>query len=134
MRKIAIVKYYAADIADRYGDSYSTEIIHQHITEFTEVTDEEFEQLQLGLLHKYGQNRYMILEKIEDQSGFIKKTVKEYQKLLAAQQAQRDREAAEYQAKKDAAAAKKRAKQEVNKAKRLKELATELGVEIVGDV
>ncbi len=130
MRKVAVIRVHGYYRGGNDYDSYDRESLIQSVTEFQEITDEEFVMLQceLPLLNK-GDTSYMLIEQTPD--TFIGKTVEAYVKRLEKEKKQRDREEMDRLARKAAAAAKKREKSEANKRKQMEKLAEELGAKII---
>lgn len=125
--KIAIIK--TREYSRGYGDEYDGyDKIIDSITDWEEVTDEEFRSLQLAS-YKFG---YSIIEQPTDTKAFINKTVADYKKL-AAEEARR---AAEEKKKREDAALQRKFKKELknkeSKEKMLTRLAEELGVDLTG--
>lgn len=125
--KIAIIKTreYALGYGDEY-DGYGK--IVDSITNWEEVTDEEFKSLQLAS-YKFG---FSIIEQPVDTKAFIVKTVADYKKLAAEEDRQREEE----KRKREEAALQRKYKKELkdkaSKEKMLAKLAAELGVDLSG--
>lgn len=124
MKKVAIVKIYRENTSNDDYDNYRK--IIDSITEWTNVSDEEYKALQWWIKNqKYGNSdKYEILEFIELNGVFIMKTTADYIKMAK----QQEQEAEIRQKAKEEKEAKIKATREKNrKAKVLKE-AKELGL------
>lgn len=129
MRKIAIMKCYVS------WDDYSGDesFVGQHITEFSEVTDEEFAMLRAHLpTMGTAEYRYVIFEQVTDEE-LIPKTIADYKKVVAKRIAREKAAAEELAALKAEREAKKAARQNKSKKDQLRALAEELGVKIVAE-
>ncbi len=128
MKKIAIVFYATKDMYNKYGDDYTELALPYHITEWTEVTDKEFDEL-----YGFGQLWY-------DRTGYSKfkiiiypdqpKTIKDIlefskQEKLAFEKAKEDAEK-----KRALAKLKKLAKAEAEEKKMLEALLAKYGSKI----
>lgn len=122
IRKVPYVYY------DSYGDNYGDVLVANSITEWEEVTDEEYELLLRAEQHH---GTFKVIEQVVNQKEFIAKTVSDYKKLLAAEEAR----LADEKRKKEEAALQRKFKKELkdkeSKQKMLEKLASELGVEVV---
>jgi hypothetical protein len=121
MRKIAIIK--TREFSDYYDyDNYCSHKIIDTITDWSEVSDDDFKALQ----HMSSRLGFTILERV-DTPGFIAKTVKDYTDMVRAEEAR----LAEEKKKRDEAALarkmKKELKDKASKEKMLKKLVDELG-------
>ena len=75
MKKIAIIQY---NYQDFYNDDfYSSKAVVESITDWTEVTDEEYKILKNGMRHVNGKY-YAVIERPENEPQFVKETVKSY--------------------------------------------------------
>jgi hypothetical protein len=123
--KIAIIT--TKDVYSNYGDDCNTVI--NNITEWTEVSDEDFRLLQQAAYKMpYGQ-QFVILEQPIDTPAFIAKTIADYIKLSKQEEA---REAAEKKKKAADALArkyKKELKDVESKKKLFEKLKAELGTD-----
>lgn len=123
--KIAIIKTF--DYCPGYGDD-GMETIVQSITDWAEVTDDEYKTL-------YAASRnlgFKIIEQPVDLPKFIAKTVADYKAWALAEEA---REAAEKKKREQAALDrkfKKELKDKASKEAMLKKLADDLGVDLSG--
>lgn len=123
MRKIAIIKsrdFYENGTA---YDDYSMVAVINSITEWSEVTEEEFKLLQLAL-PRVGCS---MLERPIDEKAFIAKTVADY---IAMARVEEERQAAEKKKREDAArerAMKRQLKIVKDKKALLEKLKAELG-------
>jgi len=128
--KIAIISIRKVPYAyyDSYGDNYGDVLVANSITEWEEVTDEEYELLLRAEQHH---GTFKVIEQVVNQKEFIAKTVSDYKKLLAAEEAR----LADEKRKKEEAALQRKFKKELkdkeSKQKMLEKLASELGVEVV---
>ena len=123
-RKIAIIT--SRDTYCGYDDEDYQRII-ESITDWDEVTDEEFKTLQFAA-PRLG---FSILERPIDAPKFIAKTIADYKAICKAEA---EREAAEREKREKAALErkfKKELKDKVSKEKMLAKLAADLGVEVV---
>jgi len=121
--KIAII--YGRDISnyDSYHDDYSTMKIIESITDWEEVTDEEFKTLQFAS-SRLG---FSILERPVDTKKFIAKKIADYLAIAKAEEAKAEEER---QKREEAALArkfKKELKDRASKVKMLERLKAELG-------
>jgi hypothetical protein len=131
MRKIAIVKGREV-YRDQYGDDGFYENIVQHITEWEEVDDEEYEFLKRGLnLYSRGEERYTIIEYVDQPRIVINRTVADYKKWLKQQEDERAAYQAERARKRAEALAKKALRSKTKEEDQLKKLAEKLGKTIV---
>jgi hypothetical protein len=123
--KIAIITsrdYYS----DYDGEDYNK--IVTSITDWEEVSDEDFEALQFAS-HRKG---FQLLERPVDTQAFIAKTIKDYLAIAKAEAAIAE---ADKKKREDAALErkfKKELKDKASKEKMLKKLAEELGVNLSG--
>ena len=125
--KIAIITS-----SDFYSGEYDeTRItIVESITDWAEVTDDEFKSLQFAS-QRIG---FTVLEQPVDVKKFVAKTVADYKAIAKAEA---EREAEEKRKREEAALArkfKKELKDKASKEKMLAKLSEELGVEIVKKV
>lgn len=122
--KIAIIKGRNINCYDDYGDSYKK--IVDSITDWEEVTDEEFKTLT------FAANRldYTLLEQPIGVKAFVTKTIADYKAVAAAE----EKKAAAEKAKREQAALDKKWKKELktkeDKVKLLRKLQEELGEEV----
>lgn len=127
--KIAIITTRDINIPD-YDGYDSTVTIAQSITDWEEVTDDEFKMLQQASW-RVG---FKIIERPIDTPKYIAKTIADYKAIAAAEEAK----VAEEKAKREAAALERKFKKELkdkaSKEKMLAKLSEELGVEIVKKV
>lgn len=123
--KIAIIKTREFENYSDY-DNYSMQKIVESITDWEEVSDEDFKTLQFAL-PRIG---CTMLERPVDEKVFIAKTISDYKVYAKAEEAR----AAEEKKKKEAVALEKKFKKELkdkaSKEAMLKKLADELGVEV----
>lgn len=125
MRRIAIIKsreFYTGDY-----DDYASQKIIDSITDWDEVSDEDFACLQAMA----GRLNFSILERPADTGAFIAKTVKEYKDYVKAEE---KRVAEEKRLREEAALErkmKKELKDKTSKEKMLKKLIDELGPDAV---
>jgi len=110
-----------------YNDYNSvTKLIASSITEWTEVSDEQFELLKRAQSYDY-HNRFTLIERPVDEPAYVRKTVDDYVKWAKAEE---DKKAKEKQKAAEAALAKKlkrEAKTLADKRKLLDKLKEELG-------
>ncbi len=127
MHKIAIITT-GYENYDQYGDSYG--IIVNSITDWAEVSDEEFKCLkametQLG---------YHVIERPLNMDDFVKKTVADYLVYVQAEEKRR----AEEKARREQAALNRKLKKDLkdkeNKKELLKKLIDEVGLETVNSI
>ena len=120
--KIAIIKTH--EYCPGYGDN-GYEMIVQSITEWEEVTDDEFKTLRAAS-SRLG---FMVLEQPTEPKKFIAKTVADYKAYVLAEEARM----AEEKKKRAEVALERKFKKELkdkdSKLKMLKKLQEELGVE-----
>ena len=122
--KIAIIT--SRDRVTGDYDEYHSKII-ESITDWEEVTDEEFMSLQSSS-YRMG---FTVLEQPTEIRKFIAKTVADYKKLVKEENAQREKDRLEREAAALKRKIKKELKDKVSKEKMLEKLSEELGVEIV---
>ena len=122
--RIAIIKtleYYPG-----YGDEGSETII-QSITDWAEVTDDEFKTLKAAS----SSMGFVVLEQPVDTPKFVAKTVADYKAFVIAEEARK----AEAEKKRDELALERKFKKELkdkaSKEKMLAKLSEELGVKLV---
>lgn len=132
-RRVAIIRVYGAIGYDSYGDYSSTSNIVQHVTEWEEITDAEFYELQSALNHaSTGDYRFILIEQMDN--IFMSKTVADYRKHLKRQEELRALAEAERKLKQEEAAKKREMKKLEKIAKdkaRFKEMAAEMGLKVV---
>lgn len=127
--KIAIITTRDISISD-YDGYDTTHTIAQSITDWDEVTHEEFLLLQQAS-YRVG---FKIIERPVDTPAYVAKTIADYKAIAAAEEAKAAKEKKERE---DAALArkfKKELKDKASKEKMLAKLSEELGVEIVKKV
>jgi hypothetical protein len=121
--KIAIIKTF--EYTPGYGDD-GTETIVQSITEWEEVTDDEFKTLRAAS-NRLG---FIVLEQPTEPRKFIAKTVADYKAYVLAEEAR----LAEEKQKREEAALERKFKKELkdkeSKIRMLKKLQEELGTEV----
>jgi hypothetical protein len=118
--KIAIIKTF--DYYPGYGDD-GHEVIIQSITDWEEVTDDEFKTLEAAS-RTLG---FKMLEQPTDLPKFVAKTVKDYKAWALAEEARRAKEAKDRADKALERKFKKELKDKDSKLKMLKKLQEELG-------
>lgn len=120
-RKIAIIK-----TIDYYGDYDQCDVVIQSITDWAEVSDEEYKLLYAAQNRLY----YRILEQPIDTKKFIAKTIADYKFLVAEEQVR----AATEKATRDSKALERRMKKELkdkeSKLELFQKLQKELGLEV----
>lgn len=125
--KIAVIKTREFENYSDY-DNYSMQKIVESITEWEEVSDEDFKALQFAL-PRIG---CTIIERPMNEPAFIAKTLADYKAFAKAEEAK----AAEEKRKREEAALERKFKKELkdkaSKEKMLAKLAKELGVEVAG--
>jgi len=122
-RKIAIIK--TRDYYPGYGDD-GFEVIIQSITDWTEVTDDEYKTLNAASATL----GFKILEQPIDTPKFVAKTVADYKAWALAEEARKVTEAKERAAKALERKFKKELKDKTTKIAMLKKLQEELGNEV----
>ena len=122
--KIAIVM---ADDGYGYSGSYDHDTVITSITEWTEVTDEEFRLLS-GAKYEMG---FAILEQPVDTPAFVAKTVKDYIVLVEKRKQKEEEEKRKQEEAALQRKIKKQAKDQESKLKLLKKLSDELGVPLI---
>jgi hypothetical protein len=115
-RYIAIVFISRKDFDDDYN------YIAQHITSWTEVTEEEFTILQKVSYETSGNSQFLIIERPINESLFAKNTVQDYIEF-SKNKIQRDKE---WKLKREQSRIKKEKKSKLEKEKRDKELFEQL--------
>jgi hypothetical protein len=133
MKKIAIIRVYGHMTYDSYNDYSSASSVVQHVTDWQEITDEEFWELQAALKHaSTGDYQYVMIEQMD--SIFSAKTVKDYQAHIRSIEERRRKEQEAYALK--AAEAKER--RELKKLEKMakdrekfKKMAAEMGLKVV---
>lgn len=113
MRKIAIVLY-DQDRDYDYDNTVINTAIHS-ITDWTEVTDEEYALLVEAAKHRANMPKgrsFMVVARPADERSFIYKTVEQYKEMAAKWEAEKAAEKLAKEEKRRAAALKKRAKDE----------------------
>lgn len=124
-RKIAIIK--TREFNTGYDGTYSTLKLIDSITDWTEVSDDDYEMLSSA---SHSMN-FTVIEQPIDTEVFISKTVKDYKALVEKEK----KRAAEEKAQREKAALerkfKKELKDQASKQRMLEKLTAELGVEIV---
>lgn len=92
-------RYIAVIFTDNYGcyDCEDTNLI-SHITDWTEVTDEEFTDLismsqrsQYGNIHRINIRPFRILERPQDERAFILRTIAEFKPLIEKERLEREK-------------------------------------------
>lgn len=124
--KIAIIKSRTFENYSDY-DSYSIQRIVESITDWEEVSDEEYQMLTSAA----NRSGYQVLEQPVDAKKFIAKTIAEYKAFVQAENA---RMAEEKRIRAEEALQrkfKKELKDKASKEKMLAKLSEELGVQIV---
>lgn len=121
-RKIAIIKTRTFNYYSDYDD-YSRQMIAESITDWEEVSDEDFNVL----LSAAGLYNYQVIEQSTDVKNFIGKTIADYKKFVEKEnkriaEEKRQREEAALQRK-----FKKELKDKTSKEKMLAKLVAELG-------
>jgi len=116
-RKIAIIKMREVPYSE-YGDPEGYQMIVQSITDWQEVSDEDYRTLQLAS----GSLGFKILEQPTDVPAYIAKTIKEYTALARAEEAR----LAEEKRKREDAALQRRLKKELKDEKTKKALYEKL--------
>lgn len=121
MHKVAIVKSYGYD-------GYSLSGLAQNISEWEEISDEDFKLLKQAQATSYGDKAFTIIEFKENQKEFIATTVAGRLKQIKAEQAKQ----AAAQAKRDAEELKRkeaaRIKKESADKKKLEKMLKDLGM------
>lgn len=107
-RKIAIIKMREVPYSE-YGDPDGYQMIVQSITDWEEVSDEDFRTLQMAS-NTLG---YRIIEQPLNTKDFIAKTIKEYTVLARAEEARQ----AEERRKREEAALQRKLKKELKDTK-----------------
>lgn len=134
-RKIAVVRVYGGINYDSYGDYSSSSNIVQHVTDWEEVTEDEFNELHRALAHaSTGDYRFMLIEQMD--SIFMSKTVADYRKHLKKQEEMRALAEAERLLKAEEAKLKREKKKLEKLAKdkeNFKKLASEMGLKVVDE-
>lgn len=109
MHKIAIVK-----VSNEYSD-YDKETVRTSITDWTEVSDEDYKILMGAAQSSHGANYFMVLEQPVNVGGFVANTVEAHLKIAKANEARRkaevDKRKKEAEKKKAIADAKKATKE-----------------------
>lgn len=82
-RKIAIIK-----TIDYYGDYDQCDTLIQSITDWAEVSEEEYKMLYAAQNRLY----YRILEQPLDTKKFVATTISEYKAMIAEEELQREKE------------------------------------------
>jgi hypothetical protein len=120
--KIAIITT-GYESYDRYGDDYG--LIVQSITDWDEVTDEDFKCLRTmeGILG------YHVIERPADAATFIKKTVADYKAYVKAE----EQRMADEKVKREKAALERKMKKELKDKKSKTELLAKLVAELGPD-
>ena len=125
--KIAILSIRNVEYNYNYDD-YGDILIANSITDWEEVSDEDFKLLKSAETRS---GTFRVIEQIIDQETFIAKTIEDYRRFArseadkaAAQQRKREEEALNRKYKKEL-------KDKVSKEKMLVKLAAELGVEVL---
>ena len=125
--KIAILSIRNVEYNYNYDD-YGNILITNSITDWEEVSDEDFKLLKSAETRS---GTFRVIEQIIDQETFIAKTIEDYRRFAqseadkaAAQQRKREEEALNRKYKKEL-------KDKVSKEKMLVKLAAELGVEVL---
>lgn len=121
-RKIAIIKTRTFDYYSDY-DNYSRQVIAESITDWEEVSEEDFSML----VSAAGMHNYQVIEQPTDVKDFIGKTIADYKKFVEKEnkriaEEKRQREEAALQRK-----FKKELKDKASKEKMLAKLVAELG-------
>lgn len=116
--KIAIIKTREVDHYDSGYDDYSSIKIIESITDWCEVTDEEFSTLQMAS----GRLGFVVLEQPTDTKAFVAKTIAEYTALARAEKERQ----AEEKRKREEAALQRRLKKELKDTKTKKALYEKL--------
>ena len=113
MRNVAIVFFrnIESESYGTYGDDYYhvSTLIASRITDWQEISEEEFLLLQKANRHK---PEFMIIEKPDNQAQFIENTVSEVLQRIKKEQEQEEERKKEAEQKKLAAKLKKQAKDE----------------------
>lgn len=122
--KIAIIKDRSVNVYDDYYGE-TTKLIAESITEWEEVSDEDFKTLQYAA----GRYNYHIVEQPTDTNAFIARTISDYKKLAESEA----KKMAEEKAKREKSALERKWKKELktkeDKMKLLKKLQEELALE-----
>jgi hypothetical protein len=118
--KIAIIT--SRNVYERYGDDYST--IINSITDWTEISDEDFNLLQKASTQQY---EYAVLEQPVDTPAFVAKTIADYLVIARAEEARRAAEKKKRDAKALENKHKKELKDRESKLALLQKLQAELG-------
>ena len=116
-RKIAIIKMREVPYSE-YGDPDGYQMIVQSITDWQEVSDEDYRTLQMAS----GSLGFRILEQPTDVPAFVARTIKEYTALARAEEAR----LAEEKRKREEAALQRKLKKELRDTKTKKALYEKL--------
>lgn len=119
MREVAVVK-----TTDQYlGCDGDWSLIAKHVSEWVEVTDEEFYILKQQQSYK----SFILIEKVVNQLEFINSTVQEILEQARLEQERKEANRAADRARKQASKEKREAKSAAKKVELLKQLQAEVG-------